>query len=703
MKFFKRVFLAGAAMFVFFGTCSAAGRFIAKPVTYYVDSVAGNNENSGHKPEKAWADFTNINGKVLKAGERLLIKRGSVINQELQVGAQGTTGAWVEIGAYGDGARPTIRRNRDIRERCAQIIGANYLRISGLTFSYAGKGLLVRSWAGQGNVIIEDCVAHHIEGIYRERYNMSGIPEWRDYKTKKDWPPLSGGIIMAGGHDMTLRDCDIFQTSWGFFVANGTRVTIDAVNVHDNYILNTSPHPFVAGLTDSVMKNCVFDAAGYHAAYGTMGLMLGNPQNFTIQNCTFKNQPDSGSHDQGGIDFEANGDGVMVDRCTFENNAGPGIEVLGLTRPQPVNVDIRNSRFINNSSEKQKFPGEIYVFGNPNKRDPKVECSTGIIHNNGYVLNPGVQFYLNRSTTELTDWKLRNNREYKTAEALKKAMPWNDPPTVDAGTNICTTVNATVRLTGSVSDNGRPKAKGLRIEWEVLEGSGLVKFSDASAAKTTATFSTPGEYMLRLKGHDGELFASDILYVAVLAPGTSMVKGWEFNGTLDKEGWTEKSLGDTGWPDPTNNKFKSEPVKYVAGGYYIVVVKDTAEAKVVSPKLGTVAKKGDFLEIRMQNHTSAKQIRLRFTTTTQQKWNNTKSVVFDVVPNDMQMRVYRVDMSKVAGWKGTIDQLRLEPGAGKVVTGTMRVDYVRLLSRDMQSASPMPEQPVTVNSSTQGE
>jgi len=663
------VILAGIAVLSFLTSCVGVGA--AAPMTYYVDSVAGSNEQSGHSPKEAWADFTPVNGKTLKAGERLLIKRGSVINQELQVGARGTAEAWVEIGAYGEGSRPSIRRNWDIHERCAYIKNPDYLRVSGLMVSYAGQGFVVRfTRPRHGNLLVEDCVAHHIEGIYREMGNLSGIPSWKDFKAPTGSIPRSGGIMVNGrSHDVTVRNCDIFQTSWGFVVSGGERVILDAVNVHDCYVFNTSCHPSLQGVTSSVMENCVFDASGYHAFAGTMGIMLGGPQNLTIQNCTFKNQPDSDSHDQGGLDFEATGDGALIDHCTFENNAGPGIEVLGLTRPQPINVEIRNSRFIKNSSETHKFPTEIYVFGHPDVRDPKIECSTGVIHNNGYVLNPGVQFFQNCSTEELTDWKLWGNTEYSTVEAIKKAMPRNDPPEVDTGENICT-VNPVVQLNGSVSDDGKPESKKTAVQWDVLEGPGSVQFSDASAAKTTATFSKPGEYMLRLKGHDGELWVSDLLYVAVLEPNTTLVKGWEFNENPNKEGWTEESLGETGWE--IKDCGVAEPVKYVGGGYYIVVAKDTSGARLVSPNgLGLAAGKGQFLEIRMQNHTSAKQMKLRF--------SPANGVPFDVVPNDKQMRVYRVDLSKVDGWKGTIDQLRLEVGAGEEVTGTMRVDYVRLL------------------------
>ncbi len=109
--------VTGVAVLSFLTSCVGAGA--AARTTYYVDSVEGSNEQSGHSPKDAWADFTPINGKTLTAGERLLIKRGSVINQELHVDVRGKADAWVEIGAYGEDTGLTSRRNWDVRERCA--------------------------------------------------------------------------------------------------------------------------------------------------------------------------------------------------------------------------------------------------------------------------------------------------------------------------------------------------------------------------------------------------------------------------------------------------------------------------------------------------------------------------------------------------------------------------------------------------------
>ena len=73
-------------------------------VTYYIDSAAGNNALAGTSPDAPWKDFTNINGRTLEPGQRLLLKRGSIFNQELTIGARGTAENWAEIGTYGTGA-----------------------------------------------------------------------------------------------------------------------------------------------------------------------------------------------------------------------------------------------------------------------------------------------------------------------------------------------------------------------------------------------------------------------------------------------------------------------------------------------------------------------------------------------------------------------------------------------------------------------
>ncbi|MEW6360316.1 MAG: LamG-like jellyroll fold domain-containing protein [Planctomycetota bacterium] len=648
-----------------------------KAVTYYIDSAKGSNANSGASPDAPWQDFTNVNGKTLGPGDRLLIKRGSVINQELSVSARGAAEDWAEIGTYGAGPRPIIRRNWDIGDRCVLVRDPDFLRISSLVVCYAGKGLVVcYRKNGRAGLVIEDCIAHHIEGLYRP--NAHGIPEWRDRGgAEGDGFDGSAGIAIVGAlaKDLLVRNCEMFQTSQGFRVGTGDAVTVDRVYCHDNYVHNTSPHPFLCGAWRSYLQNSVFDASGWHASAGTMGIMLGNPQGLIIRNCTFRNQPDSGSHDEGGIDFENLGNGCLIDHCTFENNAGAAIEVLGLKSPQPRNVEIMNSRFIKNNWVKKNWgPAEIYIWGKA--QNPEVCCSTGTIHDNGYVLNPGVQFFVNEAP-KTTSWTLRDNIGYTTVEELEKAMSFNRPPMVEAGPDIRTD-SRSVRLAGRVGDDGKPGNGPTVVKWEVLEGPGAVTFQSEGASETTANFSVPGDYLLRLVGDDGELWLSDMVAVHILPPGVSVARAWEFNKPLDKEGWTEVNPGtrvqewkDQKWPA------KSEPVKYVGGGYYILAVEKTTDAHLLSPdSLDIDLNNNKTIKIRFQNHTPATRMRVKFTTVADETWDDAKGKTFDVVANDAAPREYAVDMSTVPGWTGRLKQLRLDLATGEPLTGTCRFDYI---------------------------
>ncbi len=86
--------------------------------------------------------------------------------------------------------------------------------------------------------------------------------------------------------------------------------------------------------------------------------------------------------------------------------------------------------------------------------------------------------------------------------------PANQAPLVNAGTNQTITLPATATLNGSVTDDGQPPGSAVSVAWSKVSGPGIVAFANANAATTTATFSTPGIYALRLTADDTEYSAS---------------------------------------------------------------------------------------------------------------------------------------------------------------------------------------------------
>jgi hypothetical protein len=255
-------------------------------------------------------------------------------------------------------------------------------------------------------------------------------------------------------------------------------------------------------------------------------------------------------------------------------------------------------------------------------------------------------------------------------------MPFNAPPEVNAGPDLRTD-STSVHLTGSVRDDRRSGAD-VKVRWEILEGPGTVSFQEPASPQTDATFSAPADYVLRLVADDGELWRSANVTVHILPPGVSVAKAWEFNTPLDKEGWSEENLGTQfrvfkhqTW-DTT-----SYPVKYVAGGYYLVAIENSTTARLLSgDNLGVDLARNKTITIRFQNHTPATHMRLHFTTVESPDWQEAQSKAFDVVPNDNGPRVYTIDMSDVPAWAGHLKQLRLDLSDGTNLTGTCRIDYI---------------------------
>ncbi len=81
--------------------------------------------------------------------------------------------------------------------------------------------------------------------------------------------------------------------------------------------------------------------------------------------------------------------------------------------------------------------------------------------------------------------------------------------------------NVAVRLNGTANDDGLPHGSSLSVHWTTLNGPGAVSFTNANAASSTASFATPGTYLLRLTASDGLLTANDDVSVNI-APANQL-------------------------------------------------------------------------------------------------------------------------------------------------------------------------------------
>lgn len=94
----------------------------------------------------------------------------------------------------------------------------------------------------------------------------------------------------------------------------------------------------------------------------------------------------------------------------------------------------------------------------------------------------------------------------------------NRPPAAHAGGDQLIDVTETTTLTGAGVDSDTP-ANQLSFAWTQTSGPGAVTFGSAGAATTTAKFSQPGTYVLRLTVSDGQFADFDEVTVGVFEPG----------------------------------------------------------------------------------------------------------------------------------------------------------------------------------------
>jgi RHS repeat-associated protein len=128
--------------------------------------------------------------------------------------------------------------------------------------------------------------------------------------------------------------------------------------------------------------------------------------------------------------------------------------------------------------------------------------------------------------------------------------PENHAPTVNAGTDQSISLPAAAQLNGSATDDGWPFGSTLSLVWTAVSGPGSVTFANPNVSVTSASFSAPGTYLLRLTAGDGELETIDEVVITVTPPNQapSVNAGSAQTITLPAPGSLNGTVSDDGLP-----------------------------------------------------------------------------------------------------------------------------------------------------------
>jgi hypothetical protein len=176
------------------------------------------------------------------------------------------------------------------------------------------------------------------------------------------------------------------------------------------------------------------------------------------------------------------------------------------------------------------------------------------------------------------------------------------PPRVEAGDDQTVILPAPAQLDATVTSGSN-----LVTTWSAVNPPGAVTFADADAVDTTASFSGPGDYVLRLTAEEGGAVASDTVTITVLPIGS--VAPIDVRVAFPDDDAEEKAGGDMSLGSSDIDLLAYDPAPHDAVGLRFTNLDIPAGAQIVAAWVEFTADEGDdvptTLEIRAEADTNA--------------------------------------------------------------------------------------------------
>lgn len=135
---------------------------------------------------------------------------------------------------------------------------------------------------------------------------------------------------------------------------------------------------------------------------------------------------------------------------------------------------------------------------------------------------------------------------------------------------------------------------------------------------------------------------------------------WEFDENTEFDGWLQ-------------NKFVGNMA--VNSGALSFKIAGQTPSLITAGTLNLDASFFKSIDIALKNETAGEKLKLCYITDSKENWSEAKAFDISITPNDQFDKVYTIDTSLSAEWKGKIKRFKLEPQGRK---GSLSIDYIRL-------------------------
>lgn len=287
MKKIISVFLILTLMFGYSSVCFAAD----KETVYYVDAENGDDTNSGISESSAWKTLAFASAKPHSAGDKILLKAGSVFEGGFTANGSGTAENPIVFGSYGDTealGKPIIRSNEDIV--LLRLNNVSGWTVENIEFTAPnGKGIYVTASDGgmATDITIKNCTFHDI--WYKRCLFNTGA-----------YSPI---LISSSGtvsriRNLTVSDCNIYDCAYGINTSGVTRTFNPDIYVSpeesynsdflfENLSLNNILYDGIVlcSLRRLIVRNCSLINVSLNDDYCTAPLFSIASDDYVIENC----------------------------------------------------------------------------------------------------------------------------------------------------------------------------------------------------------------------------------------------------------------------------------------------------------------------------------------------------------------------------------------------------------------------------------
>lgn len=270
-------------------------------ITYYVDSVTGSDTNSGTSESAPLKTLAAASAITCGAGDKILLKAGSVFDGSFRANGSGTAENPVIFGAYGDVdtlGKPVIRSSDDV-------VLFNINNVSGWTIENIeftapnGKGVYITADSDRmtTDITVRNCTFHDIWYKQCPSYNGGHCPIM-----------LSSSGAVSRLRNITLSGCNIYDCAYGINMSGLTREWTPDLYVspeesyNTNYIienmdLNNILYDgiIIGSICGMIIRNCALINTSLNDDYYTAPMWSHHASNFVVENCEIagaKNEKD---------------------------------------------------------------------------------------------------------------------------------------------------------------------------------------------------------------------------------------------------------------------------------------------------------------------------------------------------------------------------------------------------------------------------